>query len=103
MVKKIKVGGHTYKIIPDYNFKAIGNDLDGTCNHYTYEIRISERFNNLVEARETTLIHELLHAISIVYNCGLNEGQVTSLAEGLFQVMKDNYGFNFSKDNYNAE
>ena len=90
--RKIKVGGHNYRVILNYEFK--NNKLLGECSPTCEELRIASHSSNgdilprsMIEA---IFLHELLHAIDYVYNSeSLKEKEVDSLAEGIFQVFND--------------
>ena len=90
--KSIKVNGISYAIImrPDFAFKE---DV-GTCYSWKQEIHLNE--DAAPAQMASTLLHELLHAISHQYLEGdndLNETQVTGLTAGLFNVLT-NCGIN---------
>lgn len=90
----VKIGGHVYSVIPDYTFTE-RTDLLGDSCHTSARIRISKLNaygEELAEReKEQTLIHEILHAIDKVYNDSkLDEGTVSRISEGIFQVLVDN-------------
>lgn len=97
--ESIKIGGHDYRLIVPYDFRE-RCDLSGQCDSARCELRIAtadgggERSESKVLV---TLIHELIHACDNV--SGLNaltggsdekEQIVEMIANGLFQVFKDN-------------
>ena len=91
---KIKVGGYVFKIIKDYHFKE-DTKLDGQVDEDLLEIRLSDvdRGGNKKhkDCLKRIFIHEVLHAIDIVYNAdGLEEDKIDRLSFGLYQVLKDN-------------
>lgn len=91
---KIKVAGHTYKVIQHYKFKE-RNDVYGQCRHEQQEIRLAGvdvSGTKLSSTRiEDIFIHEVLHAIDYYYNAHkLDEDTVERLSSGLYQVLKDN-------------
>lgn len=55
------------------------------------EIRLVEGLERSVY--EATLLHEVLHIIDHHLDLDVTEAQITGLAQGLFQVWKDNPGF----------
>ena len=92
--KTLKVGGNIYKIVFPYNFTE-RYDRNGDCDSDILQIRIADSFDKERrfprEKIEQIFIHELLHAISYTYNADkLEEEPLTRLAEGLYQVLKDN-------------
>ena len=92
--KKIKVGGHIYDVDTNYFFKE-RFDRCGSSDHQQKEIKITKidtggRPRHISDV-EVTFIHELLHCVDEVYNANsLEEKSVSVLAEGLYQVLKDN-------------
>jgi len=90
---KIKVGGHEYKVLKDYKFVE-RVDAHGQTDHILLEIRLCEEdmAGKFSQSKvECNFIHELIHAVDNTYNGNkLEEDTVTRLAEGLYQVLKDN-------------
>lgn len=80
--KKIKVGGHIYKV----QFVDV-EDIDRNCgeqNRARNTIRIRK---DLPQSQiEETFIHEVLHAI----NGALKEETIDMLAMGIYQILVDN-------------
>ena len=91
--KKVKVGGHWYKVHIGYIFKE-RFDRSGDTDSDIKEIRIAKETLGVPLPKsqvEQVFIHEILHAIDWVYNSDeLEEKQIKRLAEGLYQVLKDN-------------
>lgn len=94
---KIKVAGHEYKI--KWDTKRLAREgFVGEADHNKDIIYLSKEFP-LGEARakseiEETLLHEILHTIDTNYNNkSLDEKEITRLAIGLYQVLKDNFNF----------
>lgn len=84
--KKLKVAGHDYSINHPHKFIS-KEELDGLTLHTPKEIYIT----GSPEA-EHTFWHEMIHCIDHTYNAGqLTEETVTRLAQGLYQVLKDNF------------
>lgn len=81
--KKLKIGGHIYKIIWKDDW-GDNNDL-GKTDFVREEIWLNKLLMSQT-AKESTLIHEILHAI----NTTLNHELLDSLAEQLYQVLADN-------------
>lgn len=83
--KRIQVGGHIYSI--DYNDEIERKEhLWGTHDHHDLKIEIYPHISPTVKT--STLLHELLHAISVVYaQSKCDDDTIQSIAEGLTQVM----------------
>ena len=94
-IKLLKVGAHTYKVIKPYKFsEQMGRT--GDCTHTIMEIRISEisadGFKMADSEVEYVFWHEVLHAVDSRYNgFALKEEDITRMAEGLTQVLYDNF------------
>lgn len=92
--KKVKIGGHIYKVDEDYKFIE-RSDLQGLCDHYQRAIFITPFDTNGSKRERTgieeTFIHELIHCVDEIYNGKkLEEETVKRISEGLYQVLKDN-------------
>lgn len=91
---KLKVGGHTYKIIRDYKFQE-RTDLIAQAEHISQEIRLApmDVTGNEMhpEKMEEMFLHELLHCVDNVFNGQkIDEASITNFSEGLCQVLKEN-------------
>jgi len=91
--KKIKVAGHTYKVIVD-NKSLQKEELAGDAWHGRHLIRISTIDRYGYKRPETfiedSIIHEILHCVDVQYNNHqIPEDQVRLLATGLHQVLRD--------------
>ncbi len=94
--KKVKIGGHNYKIVFPYVFKE-RYDQWAQISHDDKEIRIglldgggSERKMSSVMV---SFIHELLHGIDAVTGHGIfsaNEKAIDGFSECIYQVLIDN-------------
>jgi len=77
--KKLKIGGHIFKVkVRDY--KEDYGDLDMETSTITINKKLPQT------NKESTLLHEIFHAI----NTTLNHELLDSLAEQLYQVLHDN-------------
>jgi hypothetical protein len=91
--KTIKIGGHKVKIIIVDKLK---NDIAdcGMCQVAANKIWIATHTPDdeiiPLEIQVETLLHEILHFLSIQGGFGVQEKIVTSFASGLYQVIKDN-------------
>jgi len=63
-------------------------DLDGTCNPNTKEIKIRAGMGD--KATLSALTHEVIHLISFEKNLNLTESQVLGLEIGLFKILELN-------------
>ena len=95
-MKKVKVGGVTYKIKNKENPHSNGNVCYGTCDHQNLVIEMNS--NNNKQRYNQTLIHEIMHAV--FYEAGLSmeneEDIVNRLSLVWYQVLTDNK-FDFFK------
>jgi len=92
---KVKIGGHTYKVLKDYVF-IDGNNLAGQADHNKLEMKLIGKLSTgepiPVSRKIETFIHELLHCIDNTYNsASLTEEQTERMSEGIFQVLNDNF------------
>ena len=91
-IKKVKVGYKTYKI--DKYEHQVNHAHYGFTDHVKGLIAISEPLSKDDAERKNTLLHEVLHGICYVYNIGLEHEEeeriVTTIANGLIQVLQDN-------------
>lgn len=91
--KIIQIGGHTYSVElkPVYGLDKMAVNCGLHCAEYsTIEVatigeigipRSNSRLNQL-------LWHEIIHAISYVFNSNLSEEQTDQVAQGLLQVLE---------------
>ena len=91
---KIKVAGHTYKVIWD-DEKLSNEGFTGLACHNELIIYLCKIYRGEKLAKsviEETLLHEILHTVDVNYNNhALNEDTIDRLSEGLHQVLKDNF------------
>ena len=86
--KKIKIGGHIYKVILRARAKEDGVGSCGTCDSQYGKMWIESSW--IRSQQESTLIHEIIEAINWNYKLELEEGQIQGLEAGLYQTLKDN-------------
>ena len=83
---KIKIGGHVFDL------EFVKGDIiptnDGDISWKYNKIRISTETS--VSNQKVTLLHEIIHAISSMYNLKLSEQSVQIISENLLQVIVDN-------------
>ena len=100
--KEVKVGGRTFKVkhphySRDNNWGLIEyNTSEIFLYQYAWKYRKGKRtkilFKPSKQNKEQTFIHEMLHGIDFVYNNdSLPETVTARLAEGLYQVLVDNF------------
>ena len=92
--KKVKIGGHWYRVLYPYIFKE-DKTLWGQTDHATLEMRIAEQdgAGNKVDPSKIgeIFIHEILHCVDEIYNGGrLEEDTIKRISQGLYQVLKEN-------------
>jgi len=80
--KKIKVGGHIYKI------ELVDSEvLDNDCGKVNKSRNVIQIRKDLPQSQlEETLIHELVHTI----NFDWNEERVEFVSNAIYQILKDN-------------
>ena len=84
--KVLKILGYTYtvkEVEPEDDFI---NEAVGRIDRWKNRIVIKKTLSSAM--KESALLHEILHAIDV--NGRLTEVQIEDLAEGLYQVLKDN-------------
>ena len=92
MLDKIKIGWKEYGIdiydneLSDETNKDV--EIFGDMNPKTNKIRLTNKYGQ--GALESTLIHEVLHAIDDMYGVGLTENAVEALGNGIYTALKDN-------------
>jgi len=93
---KIKVAGHEYKIIWDNEYLS-NQDYEGLTKHRSLKMYLCDKFRGQMLDKsiiEENFIHEMLHAIDVNYNNRqLTEEQISCMAAGVYQVLKDNFKF----------
>jgi len=87
--KEIKIGPYTYRVesVPE----GIVEDSQELYGHISFGqdvIQITTKFTT--ERVVTTLLHEVLHGLSELFDLNLKERQVACLAAGLMMVITDN-------------
>jgi hypothetical protein len=81
--KKLKIGGHTVEvIITDKESKS------GTC--YGFKNYITIHAEAVESIQEVSLIHEILEYITGGNDIELSHQSLSTISEGLYQVLKDN-------------
>lgn len=84
--KKIKVGRHSYSV--KYMEEIEEGKLLGVC--YLDDKRIEVAMEKGQREAESTILHEMLHAISEEYDLNLSEKRVIQLEKGLFETLERN-------------
>ena len=89
--EKVKIGWKEFKVTvtePSIVLKSDNGDYYGDIYWDKSEIRLSS--NNDDDQQQATLIHEILHGISDMFNLDLSEDTVLRLGNALYTVIKDN-------------
>lgn len=93
--ESLKIGGHEYKVIYPHDFTDCVN-VNGLTDTEAKQIKIRQMTLGGGPRAESgvavTLLHEILHAVDHYtgHDVFENEEHVHGIAEGLYQVMKDN-------------
>jgi len=101
--KKVRIAGHDYKVKWD-DKRLSKKSLIGDINNDFKEIGLCRYYKGSKRARaqselERTLFHEILHGIDCHYdNDSLKEKEVDRLANGLYQVLSDNFVIKIKKE-----
>lgn len=84
--KKIKVGGHEYKVVLDDSI-LLNEQRVGEVDHNNCIIRVHTPLAH--DKAVVTFWHETVHAINYVFlDSKLVEADIAGLAEGLYQVLQ---------------
>lgn len=81
--KKIKIGAFDYDLIP---INAI--TVHGECSQQDLKITINT--SDTYEQQQSSLIHEILEALNLLYSLDLEHDAIIRLENSLYQVLKDN-------------
>lgn len=81
----MKILGYNYKIVvkTDDNMEALGH-----CKYAQLQININEK--QCPQQVESTILHEMMHAINYHLYLGLEERHIMGLEAGLYQSLIDN-------------
>ena len=85
----VQIGAITYNIIETPTLQAGGESIDGQFLHSQSAILIESTLGD--PAKRATIWHEVLHALLV--HAGYaehDEGQLSALAYGVMQVLRDN-------------
>lgn len=95
--KKVRICGLDYEVIFSDDL-YLTDGCYGTHNSSTLQITLQNHTLNR-QRQEQVFLHELMHAVDVHYlNNKLSEDQVDQIANGIFQIMRDNDFFNRKKD-----
>lgn len=94
-MKKIKIAGHTVRVYYPVTIRGFGKEnVVGYANYARDTIHVArvDRVGNKrsKDCQKATLLHEILHHVADKYSAPISEKHVNRLAEGLYQVLKDN-------------
>lgn len=84
--KRTKVGGHWIKVDISTNEKT----GDGNGTTFNLENRIWINKDMVTSKQWSVFFHEIVHILDWINNLNFTEMQVSTLSEGLFQVLVDN-------------
>lgn len=85
--KQIKGYGYIYPVIQKKNLKDKEGNWYGLIHHGKGIIKLEKNLHH--GARESYLLHEIIHFVNNEERTKLSEKQVEKLAKGLYQVLKD--------------
>lgn len=92
--KTVKVGGAVYAVVLQDNLRDPDNEsglVHGKCDLLRRIIFLNQ--DNSDNVQETTLLHELIHALTEIYGITpMTEADVDRLANGLHAVIRQNPG-----------
>ncbi len=88
----IQVGGHIYKVEYLDCYSVDGDNDQGLHDYAIQTMKVATKTmtgeSRAKSSIETTLWHEIIHAISYIYRADLEERQVSTIAQGIYQVYK---------------
>lgn len=86
MIEQVRVMGKTYRVVevPDH---TLSGDFIG--NHNGRALLISVLDTLAEDQKRETTLHEVLHALSLALNLGLDERQVGALSCGVYALAQD--------------
>jgi len=100
-LSEIQIGAHKYSIWLVDAATVDGDDRWGETALEKNKIKVSIRSRDgeyrPLSTIEDTLLHEILHAVSHIYNCDLSENQTLQMTQGVLQVLKQ-YGLVLVKE-----
>ena len=89
--KKVKIGWKQYKIVktvPKVELAEVSNHYFGYIDCNQRNIHLNVDFDK--QQQEATLIHEIFHGISEMYNLNFSEEVVEQLGDAFYTLMCDN-------------
>lgn len=85
---KVKILYKDYEIVEVENLHNAEGDLYGEIEYLSETIRINPAASTKV--KDSTLIHEAVHAIDEMYGIGLKEKQVEKLGNAIYMMIVEN-------------
>lgn len=91
---KINIAGHDVDV--DVEPMALDSDMEqnmGLAHKIQDKIRIAQNCKGVgvsIDNQGETFLHEIIHIVADKWDTRVSEKQVTVLATGLYQVLKDN-------------
>lgn len=92
-MKRVKIGGHTYRIRRHDAWMDAQNDTLGSVVFNRQEILLDTSPEITKSRRDETLLHEIIEALNYHSELNLPHPTMTVLSESLYQVLVDNDGF----------
>lgn len=86
--KRLKIGSASYKVRLIDDLVHGKTKLDGLCEFSPKQISVESELH--YEECESTLIHEMLHAISHEYDFNLSENTVLALERAIYETFRTN-------------
>lgn len=84
---KVKIGAHWFKV----EYKSDNDDgYEHSGTRFAWQGKIRIQKDLIPSKQKSVFLHEIIHEIDWQHGLKLQENQVESLAEGLYQVLTDN-------------
>jgi hypothetical protein len=85
-MKKLNILGYTYILTTDTPLESMNGNI-GYCDFNKQTIDIAD--NIAQQAKQSTVLHEVIEALNYHLEIGLSEAQIKQIEVGLHQVMSD--------------
>ena len=89
---QIKVGAHNAKVVFTSNLKVD----DGWKGCYNQRLGLIQVDPVGGADKDKTLMHEVVHMVDLNYECGLDEVNISRIANGITEFLQNNLGIAFS-------
>lgn len=84
----LNILGYSYTIKRFDRLKEDANSSGGSCDNQQQIIWVDTQKH--FQYQESTMIHEIIEAVNLHLNIGLNESQICQLETGLYQTLNQN-------------